>query len=172
MGARTLLVQRKDGNGNWFPIQLAGHVLPSEPLRLFYGGFGPGAYVLDLKIISGLNGATVWGPVRDTIFIGDGNQLLLAPNDSSLASYVAILEIVSTPWPFQDKTPLTFPFFVDPNAPPPPQDGGGDDGGDGNGGGFFGNWKTLLIIGGIVVAVVALSPTINRGAGYLIPRKD
>jgi hypothetical protein len=122
-----------------------------------YTGWGIGNYVVELSVITGATGSIIWGPVRDAILLGSGNQIFVAPPDTSLASYSGIITTVSTPLPFMPKPSAAFAFFVDPGAPAPPQTG---DAG-------FGKWAPWIIAGVGLVALVALSPSINRGIGAI-----
>jgi len=148
---------------NGVPISAPWLVLPNEPITLFAQLGAIGGDIVRFTITTApFPGQVVFGPVekRTDFFSSQVRLDIVAPGTPG--NYIVVATELRPFWP--DDTKL-FGFGVSPDAPPPPEDGG-------NGGGFFGNWKTLLIIGGIVVAVVALSPTINRGAGYLIPRKD
>ena len=162
MGAPSLQVQRQAVNGDWVAIPAGGKVLPLETCRMVYEGWGVGNYVVELRIISGADSSTVWGPKQDALLLGRGNQVFTAPNDSTLRSYSAIITTISTPLPFMPKPSASFAFFVDPQAPQPPDTG--DKG--------FGKWVPWIIAGGVVVALVALSPTINRGIGTVLPKRD
>lgn len=155
MAAVYIRVQRQAGDGSWFSIASGASVRPNEAIRLVYGGWGIGNYIVELSIIAAANGAIVWGPVQDPILLGGGDRQLLAPPGTTLTGYSAIATTVSTPLPFMDKPQVAFAFFVDPAAAAPPVKPPPDTG-------FLGQLSKLIIPVAIVAGLVVLSPTINR----------
>ena len=160
----TLAVQRQAQNGEWFDIGSGAAVRPNEFCRLAYDGFGAGLTTVELRIISGLDGTLSWGPQQDNILLGNGFQSFQASNDSSLASYSAILMTLARPFPWQEKPNLAVAFFVDPQAPGTPKERPGL------------SWKTVAVVGAVAVGLVAVAvllgptlKTVNQAARRYIP---
>ena len=158
MAAASVAIQRVAGDGTWYTISAGGSVRPNEPIRIVYDGWP--IYValswgVEVSIISGANGALVYGPVGDTFFFGGGDQQTQAPPGVSLASYSVIVTTVFNPIPFSGNPQAAFSFFVDPAAAPPLAQAPAA-------GSFLGDLTKLIVPVAVVIGLVALSPTINR----------
>lgn len=162
MAAASVHIERRAGNGDWFPVPSGVAVRPAEPIRIVYSGFGLPLQPVEvtITIIRGLDAAVVFGPVVDRVFFGGGDVVTQAPPDTALASY-SVLAVAKKP--LAPDVAAAFSFFVDPAAvPPPPEPQGG----------FLDSLKGLLIPLAIVAALIVLSPTINRIAGRIGRRSN
>ena len=97
----SVQLQRRAENGDWFTVPSGIAVRPNEPIRIVYAGFGfiSGVSVtVEITIITGIGDSIVYGPVRDQILFGSGNQVTTAPPAASLASFAVIVERISLPF--------------------------------------------------------------------------
>lgn len=147
---------------NGVPISPPWLVLPNEQITLLAQLGTIGGDIVRFSITTApYPGQVVLGPIeKRTDFFSTQVRLdVLAPGQPG--NYI-VVGTELRPF-FPDDTKL-FGFGVSQNAPPRPKDGNSS-------GDFLDKLKPLLILGVVGIALVAISPTINRLGTYIPVRK-
>ena len=138
------------------PVQ----VLPGEAIVLYAKLGVVGGDMARFTISTLFGGEVVFGPIdKRTGFFSDSVELdAVAP--TAAGDYLWTVTEIRPFWPDDTKR---MAFTVTPDAPQPPSPPGG--------GGTFGKYTGWIVGAGILIALVALSPSINRAAGTVLPKR-